>query len=317
MRPTTRWKSFPSATEGRGAEEVGPRVGLLGCPDQEPQMPISRSQRRAFSLTAIALILGVLGCGGSSGRPATAEREGRAPDIEWIVPARSIPGLRQRFVGHGPRGAAVLWPAGSPPPRTLVIFMHAWQALPPSAEARWIAHLAREGTSVVYPAYQSSATPTRAFLGNAMAGIASALRALHLHGAPTVVVGRTTGGALAFAYAATAAAHDLPVPSGVLAVFPGRRPPGGEIPAPDLDRIAPGTELIAVSGPGDPLPGGEAEARALLAAAGRVHPGDRHLERPRLTPARGAGPLTAMRRREQQALWAPADRLIARAREKR
>jgi hypothetical protein len=277
-------------------------------------MPSRRSLTRASAVILVALAtLGLLGCGSSAERPTTSAHQRAAPRIDWALPARPIRGVTQRIVGPGARGAVVLWSTGGPPPHALVIFLHGWQALPPSAEAGWIRHLAARRVTIVYPAYQSSSSSPTDLLADARAGIASAVRAFGLKDAPSVVIGRTTGGALAFDYAATATAAGLAAPSGVLAVFPGRRPPGGRVPTADLSRIEEGTELVVIAGPGDPLPGGEAEARALLAGATAVDPADRHLELPRIPSARAAIPTAQSRRAERQAIWGPADHLIEEA----
>jgi hypothetical protein len=258
--------------------------------------------------------LAVAGCGSS---PAPDHRSASGTDpaqaaIPWLVPERPIPGLRRRTVGAGPGGAVVLWAAGSAPPARLVIFLHPWQPLPPFTQGPWLRHLAREGATIVYPAYQARGTPSRDFLGHLLSGVAAALRAFPDAGrAGALAVGRTTGGALAFDYAAAAAAHGLPVPGAVLAVFPGREPPSGRIAPADLARIPADTTLEVIAGPGDPLPDGRREARRLLAAATAVPPRRRRLLRPAFPPDVPRTPAAAVRAAERRAFWRPADRLIA------
>jgi hypothetical protein len=259
------------------------------------------------------LIFLLAGCGAAASHDTGGRRDqGPSAPIEWTIPARPIAGLRQREVGEGPRGAVVLWAAGSPPPRRVVIFFHAWQATPPSAEAGWISHLAKGGATVVYPAYQGPQTRPDEFRADALAGIRAALRGLDFDRRALVAIGRTTGAALALDYAALAGPLGMPAPAAVLAIFPGRRPPGGVIAAADLSRVAPGTWLDVVAGPGDPLPGGSAQARASLAAASAVAPSRRRL----LTPAFPADVADSTPARvlaaERRDFWEPADRLIAR-----
>ncbi|MBA3866011.1 MAG: alpha/beta hydrolase fold domain-containing protein, partial [Solirubrobacterales bacterium] len=195
--------------------------------------------------------------------------------IQWTTPARPIPGLTQRLVGTGPRGAAVLWPAGGKPPRDVIVFFHGWLPGPPSSESEWLRHLAMEGNTIVYPVYQTARGRPEGFRANALAGIRAGLRAVDADPDRVVAIGRTTGGALAFDYAAVARSHGLPTPSAVLAVFPGRNPGNGLVTPADLSRIPSQTRLAVIAGPGDSIPDGAAQARALLRSATRVPAGRR------------------------------------------
>lgn len=264
------------------------------------------------AILALLFVVALVGCGGGSSLPTdTPERAPSTGTIHWVVPDKPIAGLHQRVVGSGPRGSVVLWQTGSAPPRRVVIFFHGWEATPPSADAEWLRHLAKEGNTIIYPAYQSKDSAQEDFLGNASAGIAAAFLSLP-RSERVVAIGRTTGGALAFDYSAVAQAKSLPVPLAVLAIFPGCRPPKVEIPPPDLSRIPASTLLEVVAGSGDPLPGGQAEAHRLLAAATGVPARSRRLLEPRF-PANF--PMVAPPRAqtiERRAFWSPADRLIAR-----
>jgi acetyl esterase/lipase len=276
-----------------------------------------RSNTRIGSAFAASVLLSgavLFSCGGGSQRPATDRDAPAGAPIRWAVPSQRIPGLRQRVVGRGARAAVVLWRAGSPPPHRVVVFFHAWQALPPSTEAGWIGHLARRGNTVVYPVFQTEDSSPRTYLDDALAGTSAALRRIDPDPGSIIAIGRSVGGALAFDFAAKARASGIPAPRAVFAVFPGRRPPSGTVPAADLAGIEPGTLLEVVAGPGDPLPEGDREARDLLAAARRVPASDRRLLRPafpaelaRVAPGRG-------RAAERRAFWMPADRLISEAR---
>ncbi|HVS99053.1 MAG TPA: hypothetical protein VHE08_00905 [Solirubrobacterales bacterium] len=278
----------------------------------------SLARRSAVIAAALGITLG--GCGGGStphqgGQGAAPHpdhpRDAASVAAAWLVPPRPIPGLQQRSVGHGIEGAAVLWRQGEPVPRRAVVFLHGWHAVPPWFYAGWLRHLARAGDAIVYPVMQGFATPPEGLADDTLAGIAAGLRAVDADPEEVVVIGLTSGAVVALDYAARARAEGLPSPRAVFAVFPGRFPPGGEIPLADLAAIPPATRLQLVAGPGDPIPDGDAEARRLLARSSRssARPG-RVLSAPVRDAGGGPGAGGASRRE----FWLAADRLIAAAR---
>ncbi len=233
---------------------------------------------RIAPLLALAVLAAatLAGCGGSEAGPA-----GQGAEVRWFGPQRPIAGLHQRTVGAGAGVAVLLWSRGKPPPRQAVVFLHGWLPEPPSAYGEWLGHLARRGNTIVYPAYRRLRAKPKTFRAAALAGIRAGLEAADADPGAVVAIGYVTGGALAFDYAATAAQEGLPSPAAVLAVYPARNPPTGEIPAAELSRIPPRTRLAVIAGPGDPIPGGDAQARALLGAARRVPPPHRrYIEAP-------------------------------------
>lgn len=264
--------------------------------------------RRLAPLLALFVLL-VPGCGGKS--EAGGRRTDPTASIRWAVPAKPIPDTERRLVGGGPRAAVLIWQAGRRPPRDAVVFLHGWSAVPPSVYGPWLRHLALEGNTVVYPVYQDATTRPEAVGGNALAGIAAGLRAARARPDRVAALGHTTGGALAFYYAANAAKHDLPPPRGVLAVYPARDPGGGRVPIGALSGIAPRTAIEVVDGPGNPVVGGRALARRLFRGPDQVPSGRRALRR--AGDPRPSGPVRADAK-AQRAFWLAADRLIARAR---
>lgn len=265
------------------------------------------SARIILVLTVVASAAS--GCGGAGRRDVRAMSAGAS--IHWLGTPRPISGVRQRTVGHGAHAAVLLWRAGRRPPREAIVFLHGWQLLPPSAYGGWLRHLVDRGNTVVYPVYENRDTKPEAFRPNALAGIAAGLRAANADPAHVVAAGVTTGGALAFDYAATAPRVGLPAPRAVLAVFPGRNPGDGVVTPANLSDIPARTLLAAVAGPGDPLPHGEETARALLGAATRVPTRDRLL----LRAARlGHDAQMLDSAAAQLTFWKPLDNLIAQAR---
>jgi hypothetical protein len=267
-----------------------------------------RPARFAPAVVFLILVGTILSaCGSTDG----SEKEGSAStvDPEWLVPPRPIQGLHQRTVGNGTGAAVLLWNRGADPPRDVVIFLHGALALPPFAYGEWIKHLARTGNTVIYPAYLGNPPKPSTFLPKVVSGVATGLRAVDADREALIAVGETTGGALAFDLAAVAAERGIPAPRGVLAAYPGRNPEVGEVKAADLSQIAPETRLRVVAGPGDPLPDGEAQARALLDEATNVPRKERrYLSAPRGSVPSGRDPGS------RQAFWLPLDRLIAEVR---
>jgi hypothetical protein len=265
----------------------------------------------------ISALLMVAGTGCSSSSTSDSGNDPGPPKvgIKWAIRPRAIPGLQQHMVGVGSRAAIILWRRGQAPPRDAVVFLHGWSPLPPFLYGAWLRHLAYDGNTIVYPVYQRSRdTKPEAFRAAAVAGIAAGLRVVHASRRRLIVIGHTTGGVIAFDYAAVAPSLNLPRPRGVLAIYPGRNPGNGHIVPARLSAIPADTDLEVIGGLGDPLPHGEAEAAELLRNATSVHPLRKTLLRSTEPNVGGPVPGTAAARK---AFWGPADRLIARARERR
>jgi len=185
-------------------------------------------------------------------------------------PAPTTAPLRRITVGTG----ATIVLRGSPAERRrVVVLLHGWKLLGPEAYRRWSEHLARLGSIVILPRYQTAtAQDTSAVLANAKVGIRAALDRLRLRPSSLVVAGHSAGAALAADYAATAADAGLPAPAAVFAVYPGRairdNPP---IPESDASLIAADTRIVVLAGASDDVVG-EGPARELVAAATGVQP---------------------------------------------
>lgn len=295
------------------------RTGDLVC-------AVGGSRRASSSrptIAALVVAVAALAAGACSGGddPSTVDAEGGAggnrtltvPDAAGALPLRPIPGLRQRVVGRGPTAAALVWEGSEDPSRNAIVFVHAWGRLPamPFAYRGWIRHLTKREITVVFPIYQDVTTTPGEAAENAFQGIAAGLDEIDARRDTLVVAGHTTGGALAFDYAASAADLGGPRPRGVLAVYPGRNPGEERIEPADLSRIASGTRVAVVTGPGNPVVEGGRQARRLLTAVDHVPSAlrRRHVAR----DERPDGPFrddAAARR----AFWRPLDGLIAQVR---
>lgn len=229
-------------------------------------------------------------------------------------PAQTPLPLRRITVGTGATGATVVLRGSSAGRRRVVVLLHGWKLLGPDAYRRWAEHLARLGSVVILPRYQTAtAQDTSTVLANATTGIRAALGRLRVRPSPLVVAGHSAGAALAADYAATAADAGLWRPAAVFAVYPGRAiRDSAPIPQADASRIDAGTQIVVLAGAADEVVG-EGPARELVDAATSVPPDRRELV---VITARGAAehfaPVLAGRpvRRE---IWRRLDRLVAAA----
>lgn len=222
-------------------------------------------------MVAILAVVGAIGLllVTAPGDPPPADPVASTPGPESAPTDGGRTPLERISVGRGARGAKVIRQQGTEVD-SLVIFFHGWKVASRSDYRNWMSHLAREGNTVIFPTYQNSTTPPAEVLGNGLSGVRSALE---LIGDPQTVVaaGHSAGAALAADYAAVASAKGLPVPSGVLAIYPGRAilgyPEG--IPPADLSQIDSSTRVIAMSSPLDTIVG-EQPAEELLETAVNV-----------------------------------------------
>ena len=249
-----------------------------------------------------------------SPEPAAEPLPGAAPSAEpaFAPDTRDAPAGAERIdVGEGAQGAAIFRAAGSAGlPGPVVIFLHGWVAIDPARYGAWIRHLVRQGSTVIFPAYQTKpAYDTTTPLSNVLAGVRAALGYVLLAPGRLVVAGHSAGGALAADYAAVAADHGLPVPAAVYSVYPGRKLSHLKVPIPtvDLMQIAPGTRILVLVGERDSAVG-SGTAQRIVAGAGRADAElltirddavDRH-RAPR-SPSAAA----------QRTFWTPLDTLIA------
>lgn len=257
--------------------------------------------RSIVTLTIAPLLL--VGCGGSASS-RTSSSDGPA-GIKWLGPAKPVPGTAERVVGNGPRGAVVLWRPGHEPSTDVVVLLHGFYPLAPGFYADWIRHLVRRGSTVIYPAYEEVGGDPADFLADASSGIATALAGLPGRPRSLILIGYSSGGALAFDYTADRG-EGAPVPAAVAAVDPAKHLPTGDIPQSDLSLIPPSTSVLVMASSE-----GASEARGLLAAARRVPVRNREFQ-----PFPLEGNEVAMRdgAAVRRALWLPIDRLIATAR---
>ena len=269
----------------------------------------------ALAVVAVALVLA------DGDDPRLSSAPGAEPGGEGsasTTPAEPPPveRVRRLSIGAGSRAVVVLRPEPTLPRPPAVLFLHGWGLTSPDAYGPWLRHLARAGNVVIYPRYQLDSRSDPALArSDAVAGLRAALRRVPVDRGALVVAGHSAGGALAADYAAVSRQSGLPVPVGVLAVYPGRAILGypAGIPPADLGRIAPSTHLVAMAGAGDTVVG-RAPALGIHRDASRIPRSRRRyllVKRPEVADHDGP---TRSTRGARLAFWRPLDRLIARAR---
>lgn len=224
--------------------------------------------------------------------------------------------LRGPF-GTGAGAVWVLEPDGRA--RSIVVFGHGWKVAPPSPSYPWVGqfrpwldHLLARGNAVVFPRYQlggDAQGPAR--VDSFRAGVATGLaRLAGLRGLPVVAVGYSYGASLAFYFGANATRWRLPVPRGIVAVFPAGLIAGASLPAlpPSVDVLIEVGDRDTSAGSGGALAfwswlrGHPASAKRLVTVVSSAGFSADH--------AAPKSDSAAARR----AFWAPLDAMIASAR---
>ena len=219
-------------------------------------------------------------------------------------------------VGPLGKGADQVWvfePSG--PPKDVVVFIHGLGngELTPANHRPWLEHLAKEGSAVFYPRYETSLGQPDAVL-HVLAAVRTGLRHLHRPGLPEVAIGYSRGGEIVIDYAAVARGAG-PAPREVLSVFPGTVDPVD--PPLDLRSISRRTRLTILVGDRDTVVDGAGARQMLARLAAARFPGDRISLV--VVKSRGRFVVTHLAPLEvsptaKRAFWDRADRIVERAR---
>ena len=257
----------------------------------------------------LLLVLGVLVSAGldGGGGPSTAPPAATAPP-----PPRYAPDSAERVdVGSGTQGAAIFKPraSGGPAAGKVVVFLHGWAAVDPVFYGRWIDHLVRRGTTVIYPIYQEAPfTDATTPLPNMLVALRLAFQDVSVDASRLVVAGHSAGGALSADYAASAQAAGLARPAAVFSVYPGRAIGDVEarLKAVDGRNIASSTRMLVLAGARDTLVGTR-WARQIAGSATRADVTLRIVRDPAVddhgAPARDSP-------QARETFWKPLDRLV-------
>jgi len=211
-------------------------------------------------------------------------------------------------------GRAQVWllrPAS--PPTSVVLFAHGWTAVEPNDWHRSrFDHLCARGSLVVFPRYQIDGLDTwQQAVDGFRRGVQIGFERAGRRRLPVVAAGFSFGGALVNYYAGHARSWGVPVPRGVLSIFPTTRVPGRPAGAPPRS-----VRFVLLAGDRDDVVGTAGAQDFLTWLDG--HPAARKTYR----LIRSNAALTASHEAPKQttpaatrAFWAPIDGLVTAARE--
>lgn len=196
------------------------------------------------------------------------------------------------------------------PPRLVVLFVHGLgntRETTPYYHRPWLAHLAREGYEVVYPAYETYPYQ-QGGLKHLVQGIAAAMPRL-ARGVPVAAIGYSRGGRLVVDYASIASVTGL-VPGRVVSVFPS----GSMDALMNLSPLVGHTKVLILAGDKDTTVGtvGAGQLVTQLAASGFPY-GDVRFEAVHSHGSFVADHLSVLSDTPaaRTAYWARADRFLA------
>jgi dienelactone hydrolase len=241
-------------------------------------------------LLCLAVVAVAAGCGSSSHRVDAEGPFGKGADQVWL------------FRPHGK-------------PKDVVVFVHGLgqHESTPANHRPWLEHLAAGGSAVLYPRYESIAGGPEA-IPHILAGVHTGLARLGVHGLPLVAIGFSRGGELVADYAAAARTVGPPT-AAVLSVFPATVDPY-DVPL-DLRGIDRRARFAILVGDRDTRVDGAGARQLLRRLAAAGFPAENVSvtvvrSRPGFT-AEHVAPLEVSQA-AKAAFWAPADRLVERAR---
>jgi predicted alpha/beta-hydrolase family hydrolase len=157
----------------------------------------------------------------------------------------AAPAFTVHTYGNGATRSWVYVPAGEP--KLIVLFVHGLggqRETTPYYHRAWLAHMAREGWEVVYPAYEAHPLQNGA-LKHLVEGVALAGRHV-AHSVPVAAIGYSRGGRLVVDFASVSTVTGL-VPRRIFSVFP-----AGTMDTPlDLAPLDGRTRVLIVAGDRD------------------------------------------------------------------
>ena len=243
-----------------------------------------RSSRLRAAALAVVAAAGLAACGGGSASSpssttaasTTAAAPAPLPAGPTEQPARpDLPrDLAVQHVGAQERGAWIVRRAADAED-PVVLFLHGWTANDPVLYGPWVAHLVREGNTVVYPVYQRFpfARPDIAFT-DLVAGVRASLADARpaLDRSRWVVAGHSAGAAFSSDYAARAADLELPPAAAIFSAYPGRMIRGIPLRLPESGDPAqiPASTAVEVLYGADDQTVGDTTAKRIAAADPRA-----------------------------------------------
>jgi dienelactone hydrolase len=195
--------------------------------------------------------------------------------------------VASRSVGENEKQYWLFFPDAPKPKRApVVIFLHGWGATDPAPYQGWINHIVRKGSIVIYPRYQAVLrSPAADFMAHTVAAVTAAFVELEKKSdriaadrTHVAVVGHAVGGLMAANLAAEMVGLNLPAPSAIMCVAPGRTwgSPHAQGKLTDLAKIIGSTLLLVVVGDRD-LFARDDDARRIWRESASVPPENKDL----------------------------------------
>jgi pimeloyl-ACP methyl ester carboxylesterase len=143
------------------------------------------------------------------------------------------PGIEVGAVGEGLTRTYIIRRADLKGPQPAVIFLHGFGSSIVVGYEPWLEHLANEGLTVIFPAWQQPPFPTDGSQNprtNMFRGVALAVKAVPVIPSQVATLGFSAGASLAFDFAALGRDLAVPRPGLVYSIYPGRAFPGETVP---------------------------------------------------------------------------------------
>ncbi|MFT4036420.1 MAG: hypothetical protein QM679_12675 [Patulibacter sp.] len=181
------------------------------------------------------------------------------PDTSFGVPGANLfeqgatgTDVEVGAVGDGETRTYIIRKRGAHGTQPAVIFLHGFGSSYIAGYEPWISHLAREGLTVIFPAWQTPPYPTDGSQNprtNMFDGVQLAVDAVPVQRDKVAVLGFSAGGALAFDYAALGSKLRVPPAKLVYSIYPGRAFPGikkAMLPIPPTGPIPADTRIVTL-----------------------------------------------------------------------
>ena len=185
------------------------------------------------------------------------------------------PDVEVGAVGKGLTRTYIIRKKGLAGAQPAVVFLHGFGSSLVVGYEPWIEHLARQGLTVIFPAWQQPPFPTDGSQNprtNMFDGVELAVKAVPVQENKVAVLGFSAGAALAFDYAALAGPEDVPKARLVYSIYPGRAFPGQTkpiLPIPSVTGMEPDAKVVTLVSRKDKEAGTKWGLEQYAALAGR------------------------------------------------
>ncbi|MBO9531880.1 MAG: alpha/beta fold hydrolase [Solirubrobacteraceae bacterium] len=229
---------------------------------REPRLRALRywmRERRLMLLGWLVVVLVIVGALTAWQAGAVNPSPLAQPPTSFGIPGANLyekgaidPSLEVGAVGKDETRTYIIKAKGAHDPQPAVIFLHGFGSSFLAGYEPWISHLAREGLTVIFPAWQAPPYPTDGSQNpraNMFEGVKLAVDAVRIQQDRVAVIGTSAGGALAFDYAALGSKLPVPQAKLVYSIYPGRALPGESeilLPLPPVGNLPENTRVISL-----------------------------------------------------------------------